>query len=237
MKKLFSISITALTSIVILASSYAPIVNANATEVDNAKDLTTLLRAGRAVTVNKTLIGNPSKYKVDSFVKRTKKYYKNFSGNKLDESNVMLGKLMESMKQVIIKAKAGDYKDKWPTGSYANKFLPARFARESALAFNKASGGKATIKLTTSNELLVNTDNKADSWETSAIEGKFKSSGWEKGKAYSEKTAEGFRLILPEYYISGCMSCHGGNTGKELHPGNIEGVVGELGGAISVVLN
>lgn len=207
-----------------------------ASQEDTAKDLTTLLRAGRAVTVNKTLISNPSRYKVDNFVKRTKRYYKTFSGKELDENNEMLSKLMNSMKKVIMNAKSGAYKDKWPSGAYANKFLPARFARQSGLLFTESTAGNAKLKLTTSKDLLVNKNNKADGWESSVIEGKFQSTDWEKGKAYSETTADGFRLMLPEYYISGCMGCHGGIAGKELHPGNVEGVVGYLGGAISVTL-
>jgi len=205
-------------------------------ELETAKDLTTLLRAARSVTVNKTTIADPGKFNVKKFIKKTKKNYKRASGKKFDKSNVLLSQLMTAVTRVVTNAKDGAYKGKWPTGDYANKFLPARFAREAGLEFEKLTNGRATIKLTTSGALLVNTDNKADAWENNVIESKFLTSGWERNKVFSEKTSDGHRLILPEYYKSGCLKCHGGETGKKIHPGKISGELGDFGGAISVVL-
>lgn len=235
MKKALSNSLLTIT--VVIFFTFIQTTSLHASQEEIAEDITTLLRAGRAATIDKTLIGKHRKYKTDNFVEHTKKYYKIFSGKNLDESNELLNKLMSSMKHVISKAKSGRYTDRWPSGDYENEFLPARFARISAGIFSQKTRGKVRLKLTTSNDLLINPANKADRWESSVIENKFLSTNWEKGKPYFEKTANAFRLILPEYYISSCMGCHGGLTGKGLHSGNIEGEIGELGGAISVILN
>jgi len=90
--------------------------------------------------------------------------------------------------------------------------------------------------LTTSNALLINSENKADAWENAAIETKFLSAGWKRNRVYSEKTSLSYRLILPEYYKSGCLGCHGGEQGKKIHAQPISGNLGDFGGAISVIL-
>lgn len=209
---------------------------AQAGDFETAQDLTTLLRAARAVTVNRTTIADPGKFDVQKFIQKTRKKYKRASGKELDKSDFMLAQLMTAATQVINNAKDGKYKNKWPSGDYANKFLPARFARETGLEFSRLTNGKASIKLTTSNALLVNFENKADSWENDAIESKFLTSGWERNKVFEEDTSNGYRLILPEYYKTGCLKCHGGDKGKRIHAGKVSGHLGEFGGAISVIL-
>ncbi len=209
---------------------------AYAGQAETAQDLTTLLRSARAVTVNKKTIGDPTLINVKKFIKKTKKNYLRSSGKKLDKSNVMLGQLLEAIKQVVTEAQSGKYADKWTKGDYANKFLPARFARQTGLAFEKITDGKGIIKLTTSDDLLVNLANKADEWENKVIETMFLKPNWERNKVFSEKTSTGYRLILPEYYKSGCMACHGGDQGKKIHSKPISGNIGDFGGAISVIL-
>ena len=148
----------------------------------------------------------------------------------------MLQQLITAIEFVITNAKDGKYTDKWPSGPYANKFLPARFARETGLKFSELTDGKGILKLTTSNALLVNSDNKADSWENSIIENKFLNQDWPRNQVFSEQTPKGFRLLLPEYYKSGCLVCHSGDAGKSIHAGGISGDLGDFGGAISVIL-
>jgi hypothetical protein len=87
-----------------------------------------------------------------------------------------------------------------------------------------------------------NRRNRPDAWEAGVIEGKFKSSDWEKGKPFSEhgehKGRTGQRLILPEYYGASCLKCHGDPKGeRDVTGGEKEGgKLDELGGAISVVI-
>ncbi|NRB79323.1 MAG: DUF3365 domain-containing protein [Saccharospirillaceae bacterium] len=201
-----------------------------------ATDLTTLLRSARAVTVNSVTINDPSNFNIEQFISKTKSNYKNSAGKEFDESNVVLNQLMDSIVFVINNAKKGEYKNNWPDGDYANKFLPARFARLTGLKFEELSNGKNIIRLTTSNQLLVNADNKADDWENVVLEQKFRNPNWPKNKIYDNYTKDGFRLILPEYYSEGCMSCHGGEKGKSIHAEPVEGYLGEFGGAISVII-
>ena len=53
-----------------------------------------------------------------------------------------------------------------------------------------------------------------------------------------KKGKQAFRLILPEYYKESCLGCHGGPKGeRDITGGKKEGgVLGELGGAISVAI-
>ena len=201
-----------------------------------ATDLTTLLRSARAITVNSITINDPSAFNVSDFVAKTKNNYEKSAGKKFDESNVLLTQLMDAMTSVIKNAKAGKYANTWTTGAYANKFLPARFARLSGLGFEKLTGGAAIIRLTTSRQLLVNTENKADTWEDNVIEQKFRNPSWPKNKIHDNYTNEGYRLMLPEYYKAGCLACHGGEQGKAIQAEPVEGHSGEFGGAISVLL-
>lgn len=121
-------------------------------------------------------------------------------------------------------------------------FLPAIFARQVATQFSKNMSGSMSIKLTAPKSYVRNRQNRPDKWEASIIEGKFKSASWEKGKTWSETTDHkgkpAFRFILPEYYGDGCLKCHGEPKGSADITGGAKegGKLGELGGAISVVI-
>ncbi len=120
--------------------------------------------------------------------------------------------------------------------------LPAIFARQVAESFSQKMKGKMFIKLTAPKNYVRNRSNRPDSWEHKAIESKFKSSGWEKGKTFSEvanhKGRKGFRFILLEYYGQSCLACHGEPKGaRDITGGKKEGgKLGELGGATSLVI-
>jgi hypothetical protein len=205
-------------------------------KIETAESLAVLLLSARSVTVNKNTISNPSKFNVKKFIKKTKRKYQRIRGKKFDKSNRLLVDLMESIEQVIRNAKKGNYKDWWPSADYANIFLPARFARETAILFGERSQGKAMIKLTTTNDFLINIDNQADEFEKIAIENNFLSSDWKRNQSISKETDEGFRFLFPEYYSAGCLKCHGGETGQRLHPSHRSGKLGDFGGAIRVIL-
>ena len=121
-------------------------------------------------------------------------------------------------------------------------FLPAIFARLVTEKFGANTGGKATLKLTAPKKLVRNRANRPDKWEHNVIEKQFKSAGYPKGKHVTEDTTfkgkDAFRLILPEYYGKSCLGCHGKPKGeRDITGGKKEGgVLGQLGGAISVVI-
>ena len=99
--------------------------------------------------------------------------------------------------------------------------------------------GRTVIKLAAPRDLLRN---RADEWEASQIETKFRAADWEHGKPVTEEaTSKGrkaFRYLLPEYYGQSCLSCHGGPKGEiDITGGTKEGAkLGELGGAISIAI-
>ena len=70
----------------------------------------------------------------------------------------------------------------------------------------------------------------------------FRKADYQKGKAFSEqsnvKGKDAFRFILPEYYGKSCLKCHGEPKGeRDISGGKKEGgVLGELGGAISLII-
>ncbi len=206
-----------------------------------ANELTTLLKASRAVLVqNKPLIKNPQKagIGVDKFLSITYNNYEKATGKKFKKGSGNIGKaqdqLIQAIQQVVGDVVSGKDTALDPKG----RFLPAIFARKAAAKFGQVSGGQMTLKLTTRDEYLVNASNKADTWEKSVIDGKFLKQGWKKGQSYSQVTQhkgkKAFRLISPEYFKKGCMGCHGGKNGAKIHASKMPGLVGQLGGAISV---
>jgi Protein of unknown function (DUF3365) len=121
-------------------------------------------------------------------------------------------------------------------------FIPAVVGRLVSQRFNQKVGEVAVIRVTAPLELVRNRQARPDPWEATVIETKFESSGWPVGQPFSEITQvegrEAFRVLAPEYYSSGCLSCHGEPegvldvTGYPMEGGSL----GQLGGAISITL-
>lgn len=121
-------------------------------------------------------------------------------------------------------------------------FVPAVFGRMVTEQFKKAAQGKAEMKVTAPPELVRNRKATPDSFETEIIRTRFVSSEWPKGKVYSEATTRDLRpvtrVLVPEYYGAGCLSCHGKPKGEiDITGYPKEGAAeGELGGVISITL-
>jgi hypothetical protein len=121
-------------------------------------------------------------------------------------------------------------------------FLPAVFAKQVADRFTKQMDGKLSIKLTAPPSYVRNRSNRPDPWETTVLNAKFASAAWEKNKTFGEMTTRrgrpAYRLMLPEYYVESCMSCHGEpRDERDITGGKKEGAkLGDLGGAISVAV-
>ncbi|QFU22124.1 DUF3365 domain-containing protein [Shewanella eurypsychrophilus] len=121
-------------------------------------------------------------------------------------------------------------------------FLPAIFARQVANKFSASMAGKMKIKLTAPKSYVRNRANRPDKWEHNVIETMFKRVDYQKGTPFSEEASvkgkEAFRFILPEYYGKSCLGCHGMPKGeRDITGGKKEGgVLGELGGAISLII-
>jgi hypothetical protein len=121
-------------------------------------------------------------------------------------------------------------------------FIPAVMGRLVSQRFNEKEGGEAVIRVTAPIELVRNRQARPDPWETSVIEKRFKAADWPTGKPFAEETRqnghEAFRVLAPEYYSAGCLSCHGEPKGEVDVTGYPkEGAkLAQLGGAISITL-
>jgi hypothetical protein len=121
-------------------------------------------------------------------------------------------------------------------------FIPATFARLVNEKFGEAVGTEAQVKVTAPEKLVRNRKALPDDWERSVLEHRFSSSDWPKGEPFSETVAvdgrPAFRIMVPEYYVSSCLSCHGGPAGEMDVTGYPKegGEEGDLGAAISITL-
>jgi Protein of unknown function (DUF3365) len=121
-------------------------------------------------------------------------------------------------------------------------FVPAVFGRLVNERFEEKVGDQAQIKVTAPVELVRNRGARPDAWETQHIEAELLDPAWPKGQAFTAVTEqdgrEAFRMLVPEYYTAGCLSCHGEPkgeidiTGYPMEGGQLD----DLGGVISITL-
>jgi dsDNA-binding SOS-regulon protein len=209
---------------------------------DLASKLATLTIAARqALSAHPDMITDPvaSPYTPSEFLKEMRENYKKLNKDvALDEKDDLTIKFLHALRAVVDGAKKGEYKDKWKSDIYPGKFLPARFVKELAESFNKLSKGKYKLKLTVTDDLLVNPANKADAWEKEAL-ALYVSKKKDVTETFFKKdTVDGKETLMalkPEIYKAGCLACHG-EEGKKIHAGKVVGVENQVGGAISVVI-
>ncbi len=214
-----------------------------------ALSMTTLLRSARAVvSENQGLINDPNKgnkgFTGEAVLREAKFNFKMLTGidiNKIDPSTLE-GKLlkaeMESIVEVVNEAQGVINKK----GVGFKNFLPAIFAIRVSKRFKEKIGKVAELKLTAPANYVRNPQNTPDKWEDGVIEQKLRNPNHPIGKPVTtsgEKNGkQAYRLILPEYYKLSCLECHGEPKGAtDITGGKKEGgKLGELGGAISVVI-
>lgn len=121
-------------------------------------------------------------------------------------------------------------------------FVPAIFTYRVADRFNQKAGDLAYLKLTAPAELVRRQTNLPDAWESQVIKDKLQAPKLEKGRYVAEEaTLSGkmaYRLLIPEYYETSCLACHGEPKGAmDITGGKKEGArLGDLGGSISVAI-
>jgi hypothetical protein len=121
-------------------------------------------------------------------------------------------------------------------------FIPAVFARLVDEAFARRAGAEASVKVTAPKDLVRNRKALPDAFEDSVITGKFLAPTWPKGQAYEAVVSDGdrheFRILVPEYYATSCLTCHGSPKGSlDITGYPREGAsAGDLGGVISIIL-
>jgi len=121
-------------------------------------------------------------------------------------------------------------------------FIPAVFGRLVSEAFNRRAAGEAEMKVTAPVDLVRNRRALPDAWEAGVINDKFLRADWPKGQAFAAaadlRGHPAYRVAVPEYYASSCLTCHGQPKGTlDLTGYPREGAAeGDLGGVISIVL-
>jgi hypothetical protein len=121
-------------------------------------------------------------------------------------------------------------------------FIPALFNRLVDDEFNRMVKGQASAKFTAPPELVRNRKALPDTWEAEIIKTKLLSAEWPKGQSYSVVVdANGrpaFRIVVPEYYASSCLACHGSPKGELDITGYPKegGKLDDLGAVVSITL-
>lgn len=123
-------------------------------------------------------------------------------------------------------------------------FVPAVFARLVNEAFRNRAGDIAEIKVTAPMALVRNRKARPDDWEARMIAERFPAradAGDDAGVVAAvapNRGRDAFRVLVPEYYSPGCLSCHGGPAGSLDVTGYPRegGEAGQLGGLVSVTL-
>jgi Protein of unknown function (DUF3365) len=121
-------------------------------------------------------------------------------------------------------------------------FVPAVFARMVNERFKAKVGDRAEIKVTAPAILVRNRMALPDDWESQHIESQLSAPDWPEGQVFSTAAQsdgrDAFRVLVPEYYTAGCLTCHGEPQGEIDVTGYPKegGKLGDLGGVISITL-
>jgi hypothetical protein len=121
-------------------------------------------------------------------------------------------------------------------------FVPAVFARMVTERFKEKVGDRAEIKVTAPAVLVRNRMARPDAWESEHIEKQLLAPDWPEGQVFTTMAPSGgrdaFRMLVPEYYTEGCLTCHGEPQGEIDVTGYPKegGKLGDLGGVISITL-
>jgi len=218
-------------------------------DVAIATSLAQMLRAARTViSSDQNLINDPSKADKGLTGKvvlaATLKIYRETTGidpTTVDEKS-RAGRLLRAQMASIVEVVDANQQTINAPGVGFKAFIPAVFARLVNEAFARRAGDEASVKVTAPVKLVRNRKALPDSWERQVIDSKFLAPGWEKGKPFEAMTDvnghKEFRMMVPEYYVPSCLSCHGSPKGSLDITGYPRegGKVGDLGSVISVTL-
>jgi hypothetical protein len=218
-------------------------------DVEIAVNLARLLQAGRAViSSSQALINDPDRgdkgLTGDVVLAAAIEKYRKLTG--VDPASIdpasregrLLQAEMASIKEVMDDNQALINEK----GSGFKGFIPATFARLVTERLQEKIGDVAEIKVTAPPNLVRNRKSRPDDWEKSIIESKFLAPGWPRGQLFwqlaTSKGREAFRVMVPEYYSTSCLSCHGPKKGDmDITGYPKEGASeGDLGGVISITL-
>jgi Protein of unknown function (DUF3365) len=235
--------------LILMAGMPSPGSAADEQDIDIALNLAQFLRSARTViSSNQDLINNPDVgdkgLDGETVVAAAMEKYQLATGtdpNSLDPASLE-GRLHQAQMDAIISVMEENQATINKQGLGFKGFVPAVFARLVNENFRTNVGQIADVKVTAPPELVRNRKALPDDWESQIIESELMKSDWPKDKIYTAQVPkngrEAFRILIPEYYSEGCLSCHGEPRGEIDVTGYPKegGKLGDLGGVISIAL-
>lgn len=236
---------------VLMLGVAAPIQTSLAVTEDEhiALSLASMLRAARTVvSENQELINDPDVgdkgLTGDAVVEKAIENYEAATGTdprSLDPKS-RHGRLIQAQLEAVKEVMDQNQDLINAEGTGFKGFVPAVFGRLVNERFAEKVGEEARIKVTAPPELVRNRKARPDAWEADRIKEQLLAPDWPEGQIVSAETEqdgrEAFRVLVPEYYTQGCLSCHGEPAGELDVTGYPKegGELGDLGGAISITL-
>jgi hypothetical protein len=218
-------------------------------DLHTALVLAGVLRAARTVIAgHQVLINDPERgdkgLTGDAVVSQTLEQFEKQTGSGLQQaaSTSNLGRLVDAELDAIREVMDDNQNRINRQGVGFKGFVPAVFGRLVTEALQRRVGDEVLIKITAPPELVRNRKARPDSCETAVIKEKLLSAAWPTDQVFSELTKRddrpAFRVMVPEYYSSGCLACHGEPKGEiDITGYPKEGrKLGDLGGVISITL-
>jgi hypothetical protein len=231
----------------LLAGSGAAMATGEEEEI--ALNLANLLRSGRAViSAKQELINDPATgdkgLTGEAVLAETITRFEETTG--IDPTEVdpksPLGGLFQAQMASIVEVMDEAQGSINQPGVGFKGFVPAIFGRLVNERFKEKVGERAQIKVTAPATLVRNRRARPDEWEAEHIESQLLAPDWPEGKVFSTAAPssgrDAFRVLVPEYYSAGCLTCHGEPQGEIDITGYPKegGKLGDLGGVISITL-
>jgi hypothetical protein len=216
-------------------------------EEQTARSLATMLRAARTVISNNQALINDEKLgdkglTADKVLADAVAIYKTQTGT--DPAAVgpqsRHGRLLQGQMDAIKKVMNDTQPIINRPGIGFKGIIPSAFARMVNDEFQEKMGAEAEVKVTAPPELIRNRKARPDSWEAEMIATRLLQADWPKGQPLQAQALnrgrEAFRFLIPEYYATSCLACHGSPKGEIDITGYPKegGKEGDLGGVISI---
>jgi cytochrome c553 len=235
--------------IVVLGLSATPLRAGPDDDAAIAKSLADMLRAARQViSSNQARINDPNLgdkgLSGQIVLQQAVEIYKKNTGTDpagIDPAS-RLGRLLHAQMDAIVEATDANQATINAKGVGFKAFIPAVFARLVNEAFESRAKDEAQVKVTAPEQLVRNRKSRPDEWEADVVRSKLLQADWPRGQSYAADAAakgrSAYRMMMPEYYATSCLSCHGSPKGETDITGYPKegGKEGDLGAVISVTL-
>jgi len=221
----------------------------DSSDLDTALSLATMLQAARSVigssqaVINDPSLGDKGLTGDVVLERAVSKYIEVRNGREpVSDEQTREGRLIRAQMDAIRDVVDANQSSINQPGIGFKGFVPAVFARLANERFSQIVGDEAEIKVTAPAELVRNRKARPDKWEANVIETKFLTADWPHGRVFEAQAVnrgrDAFRVLVPEYYSTACLACHGEPRGEIDITGYPKegGKEGDLGGVISITL-